>query len=179
MNTIDVYRLMYDFLTGAPMSVPAGSVIPARSKATRPALPYLTVDVRAPIRVGLDSDVNDSSGANPTRRQTGIRERVISIQGYGTGSESWLTAAEQATRRDDVQRAFDDGGLVVQVEGSPRRIDALVDTAFEDRWSFELRARYRLTSVAEDLIEVRTVVVDTTLNADPSPDITQTTTITA
>lgn len=177
MNTAAVYQAIYQFLTSAPISVDPQDVIPARGEITRPALPYLTLDVRAPLRVFVDSDHDSVSGGVAQRQQTGIRERVISIQGYGAGSEDWLMAAEQATRRDDVLRTFDAAGLVVQVEGSPRRVDALVDVAFEDRWTFELRARYRLTSSTEDLADVRTVVVSSTLEGAAS-DITITDTIT-
>lgn len=165
-------------------SLTDAQVIVARPDATRPAKPYLMVNVTTPgIVVGADETILDLDGSsNPRRRANGIRRASVSVQGFGAGAEAWLERAMLRLAFSDVSEAFTTAGVDTPIATSGLRdIAALVGTAWEPRFALDLDVGYGIRTASDDAespIELLTVDSDTTLTGTTPTDLTIDQTIT-
>ena len=150
-------------------------VIVARDKAPRPPLPYITVRVFAPDgKTGEDERVDGLSGSDPTASIQGDRTATVEVQAFGSGSYPWLQTLELSRGKKSIRDQFDTDAVTFVPLGAVQDLAQLVDTSFEDRWSRDYEARYRVSSAAETLTGLNDVGIEATVSAydgDPSPKI--------
>lgn len=132
----------------------ADKVINAGAKGPRPALPYVTVRCTT-VGGGTHGPAERIDGLNGGTPRATMRERreaVVSLQGYGPGSYTWLDQL-QAQLDSPASLAQQATSKVAAMLQSPvADLSALLDTAEETRCSLELRLRYHYDAAAADQV---------------------------
>lgn len=153
------------------------SVLVAQQSTTRPALPYLTVDVVTPgVQVGEDELFYDLGGAGGTMREwvRGQRRATVQVSGYGTDAPELLELVRLALG-SPVTRATAETtyGISLGPVVSQQDLTALRETDFEVAAMLELAVNYRTESTPVASPEASRVELLVTLDGgdDPSPDL--------
>lgn len=159
-------------------SLTDAQVIPADDDGPRPPLPYVTVKVlMADEEIGEDELIEGLDGDSlPEVKVRGERRATVSVQGFGTAAQEWLSSALLKRRLPSIQNVLIGVGLTLNPLSSLRDISRLLDTAIEARVALDLDVTYRLESDTESETEALSVVSTLTFDGEPS-DLTTSTTV--
>ena len=145
------------------------SIYEQNTTFTRPTGGYLTLLPVAEVTVGLPSRLDgvDGEGA-AVAIVTEVVEQTWSVQGYGTGSPTWLDAARRMWMADiGAGSTLRAAGVMPEGSGSVEALNIHLDTAFEIRRTITLRSLASRQTVIADVATMDEIVVQTTLERDP------------
>lgn len=150
-----------------------GKVIWARQNGTRPAAPYITLNLTPFTTIGIDGtrhtyNSGGASGAEITLTHGGMREFGLTVVAFGDGLgdgsamaviETLRAGLNKITVREALEAAnvsFFDFGTVVD-------LTQVIDTGFEGRATTTLRG-YTTQEVTETLGYIQTVEVEAVIS---------------
>ncbi len=167
---IEDVRQLVMTVTGAT----ADKVIVAGDKGPRPAKPYVTVRVTSlgPPR-GPAERIEDlaEDDVTPTTKMRERRESVVSLQGYGSGAALWFDRLQIGLDSPASLAKQEELELSALLQTPPTDIGTLLDTAEEQRFTMELRLRYRYQSDPADQVALERIEVSTELRrSEDDPD---------
>jgi hypothetical protein len=162
----------------AATSLADGKVIVAGTKALRPAMPYLTVDVWLESRsVGSDELLTDLGGAGGSARSKvrGHRRATASISAFGSEAADYLELVRMAAE-DPAKRAVTTTStysVSIARVLTPRGVLSLRDTDHELSAVLDLEVAYRLETIPAAILEAEHVKMDVILDRpNPPADLT-------
>jgi hypothetical protein len=111
-------------------------IIWANENGTRPALPYVTLQVRTVRKPGMPY----SSKASATGVQTVsyIEDIDVSIQSYGDASDDFLLNLKNSLQKDTVLQALYANKVGLRNIGDITEIPIILDETAENRYLFEV-----------------------------------------
>lgn len=105
----------------------------------------------------VSADLTLVADAVPVRNIGAIRTATVSVQGFGRQTAAWLERAVLKLRSSAVLAQMEEAGLSVDPMGGVQDLSALLDTAFEGRFSREFFVGYALRTEPEILVPLATV----------------------
>jgi len=126
-------------------------VVVAPFDATRPSLPYATLQAVGPsiapvhdeAHVDLDDDLDDGNGIERIR---GHRKTTYDLNVYGLtlGVDDLVEAVRHSMQSPSLREEMRNAGLQILAVGNPRDLSELVDTRHERRMQCEITVGYAL-----------------------------------
>lgn len=139
----------------------ATSVVVAPYDGTRPALPYISVQLTSPGRAsGQDeSHQTSTSGSGGTFQQRVIGHRValLTVEAFGAGCFDAIEAVRTGIAIDSIRRAALAAGISPLDTSELRDLTQVIETGFELRAQVDLRVGYVVERTANESV-IDTVV---------------------
>jgi len=113
----------------------------AVSVATTDGADVLIYDDTGTVTVTGDANITVVSDTSVEVYREGVYT-TVTVQGFGTGADTWLEGFSGALQRPDVAALQGAAGMDIEVNGGLLNVAALLDTAYEPRWAREFQASY-------------------------------------
>jgi hypothetical protein len=116
-------------------------VIFAEQAAPRPAVPFATVKLGAPIKLGYDDAgalTDPGAPAYASRAMRGDRRLPVSVQIFGAGAMDYARAASNALSKETIRDDLRSTGIAPVDNGTITDLTELLETDFEDRAGLEV-----------------------------------------
>jgi len=174
----EIYKTVHGWLKLAA-SLSDRHIIKSDNNDPRPTHPYLTVKINASdTPVGADERIHETKAdGTPTEHIRGIREGMISIQGFGEGCDDWLALAGASLSMAHVQRFLRDNNLVIMRSGGTANVSAMLETEHEPRCARDFDIRYELETDPVDEVAAKSATIATDLERYEDDSETLTTNI--
>lgn len=160
-------------------SLPSEKVIPADDEGTRPALPYVTVNLTTyDIAVGSDETLYEVDDDDELRaRAMGDRRTTVALNAYGRQGADLLALCGLSLSQPVVVRLLDEKKIGLQPLTGTQDISQLVDAVREKRFTRDFELTYGL-ELAQDEPEDALDTFGLSAELDADPDFTDPITVT-
>lgn len=175
-------EIMTPFINWLKEIHPGITVIVDRPNVNRPAAPYITVNILAPLQAIGSRDnapiARDSDPGNTIFRMTGQRQFTMSVKAYEKGenkdffdAQDRLIRVVNATRDPGLRATLRAAGLAVLADGAILDVTELIESGYEPRAQLDL-----IMGIAEDretdLGAIENVGITGTVDGQTDPKFT-------
>ncbi|MFX0205151.1 MAG: LIC_12616 family protein [Candidatus Hodarchaeota archaeon] len=137
-------------------------VIFANKNYTRPALPYISVNMTSISKVGQAYVPYDTAAG--VRNVTYHEDFTVSIQSYGAETDVYLQTLKDSLQLEETRQYVRSLGLAIRNDNDIRNISIQIDSEIEERYLYEV-----FMGVAQDTQEDVGYIEDVEITENYSP----------
>jgi hypothetical protein len=166
LNLTTIRQAIYTWVNSVISPVPA---MWADQNASQPAAKFVSIRIQSITNVSRDvhGPIDDETAV---AQLYGTREIIISVRGFGDGSNQLLELLSGSLEKVTVQDTLRASGLAVVSNGNVLNLSGLLESGFKEQSSLDVT--FRTSSVDSDNLGlIEAVEVEATTERPPAQDI--------